>query len=89
MVGVLSPIGELLTTLPFGPSYPGMRAAPTFEVLLRGYLLPHRRVAWLVMEERLRQAADFARLIESNSGIALTTVGASLSRFADRLAARA
>jgi hypothetical protein len=64
-----------------------MRAAPTFEVLLRGYLLPHRRVAWLVMEERLRQAADFARLIESTSDIALTQVGAALRKLADRLAA--
>jgi hypothetical protein len=88
MVGGLRPLGELLTTLPFGPDHPGMRASPTFELsYMSGYLLPHRGAAWLVMEERLRQAADFARLIESSSGVPLAKVGMTMSKLADRLAA--
>src|SRR5262249_22207642 len=65
MVGTMAPLGELLTRLPFGPSYPGMMAAPTFELSFQSaYLHPHRGPAWRVIEERLRQGAEFARRIE-------------------------
>ncbi len=87
MVGVLSPLGELLTRLPFGPTHPGLNAAPTFELFYQsGYLLPHRDAAWRVMEERLRQAAEFARHIEGISDPVLVRVVASFEKLAERLA---
>jgi hypothetical protein len=83
----MAPLGELLTRLPFGPSYPGAAAGPTFELFYQsGYLLPHRQAAWHVMEERLRQGAEFARGIHGFSDPVLTKVAAFLETSADRLA---
>jgi nitrite reductase/ring-hydroxylating ferredoxin subunit len=66
-VGVMSllikPLGKLLTTLPVGADSPGKTAGPNFEFYRTGYLLPHRRAAWVLMYERLLELADYcARL---------------------------
>ena len=34
MVGVLAPLGQIITTLPVGPGYPDENAGPSFELLL-------------------------------------------------------
>jgi ferritin-like protein len=61
MKNVVKPLGGLVTRLPVGPDYPGATAGPTFELFYEtDFLLPHRRAAWLVMEERLRTVADLA-----------------------------
>ena len=40
---------------------PGVTAGPGFELFYQvDYLLPHREAAWVLMEERLRDAAAFA-----------------------------
>ena len=66
MVGVLKPLGDLITTLPVGPEQPGMTAGASFEVFHENdYLMPHRQAAWALLEERVRwlaamTAASFA-----------------------------
>ena len=50
-----------MTTLPVGWDMPGVTAGPGFELFYQvDYLLPHREAAWVLMEERLRDAAAFA-----------------------------
>jgi len=88
MFAAMKPIGQLLTTLPFGPSAPGRTAGPTFELFyIGGYLLPHRDAAWTLIAERLRQAAALAARIERD-GIALRGVVAGLEKYAAKLEAR-
>lgn len=88
MFAAIKPLGQLLTTLPFGPSAPGRTAGPTFELFyIGGYLLPHRAAAWTLIAERLRQAAGLARRIEAE-GLVLKGVAASLEKYATQLEAR-
>ena len=88
MFAAIKPLGQLLTTLPFGPSAPGRTAGPTFELFyIGGYLLPHRDAAWTLLAERLRQAAALATRIERD-GIALRSVVAGLEKYAAKLEAR-
>jgi hypothetical protein len=64
MVGVLKPLGDLITTLPVGPAHRGMTAGPSFELFYENdYLMPHREAAWALLEERVREAANFCDLI--------------------------
>jgi hypothetical protein len=68
MIGVLRPLGDLITTLPVGPEQPGMTAGPSFELFYENdYLMPHRAAAWALLEERVREAANFCDLIEKSS----------------------
>jgi hypothetical protein len=63
MVGVLKPLGDLITTLPVGPEHPGMTANASFELFyVNDYLVPHREAAWALLEERLRDAVNFCDL---------------------------
>ena len=70
MFGAIKPLGDLITTLPVGPSYPGANAGPSFELFYESdYLLPHRHAAWALLTERLGVAADFCReIIAGESG---------------------
>ena len=62
MYAVIKPLGTVVTTLPVGPDLPGVTAGPGFELFYQvDYLLPHQAAAWVLMEERLRDAAAFAR----------------------------
>jgi CDGSH-type Zn-finger protein/truncated hemoglobin YjbI len=90
MFGAIKPLGDLVTTLPAGPEYPGRTAGPSFELFYESdYVLPHREAAWLLLTERLRQAADFCEpggpcgpaVSES-----LATIRAALAGIADTLA---
>ena len=96
MGGVLGPLGDLITTLPVGPEHPGRNAGPSFELFYEDDdLLPHRESAWVLLEERVRDASSFcAAAVKSSpedvaSALsqverALTAVGNSLARhFAD------
>jgi Ferritin-like len=87
MFTAIKPLGERLTALPFGPEAPGRTAGPTFTLQPQGVtLLPHRDSAWLLLEERAREAADFARRIGTHPHIGLERVSASLDHYADKLA---
>ncbi len=61
MYGAVKPLGNVVATLPVGWEMPGVTAGPGFELFYQvDYLLPHREAAWVLMEERLRDAAAFA-----------------------------
>jgi hypothetical protein len=61
MYTAVKPLGTVVTMLPVGWDTPGMTAGPGFELFYQvDYLLPHRKAAWILMEERLRDAAAFA-----------------------------
>jgi len=60
MFGAIEPLGDLVTTLPAGPEYPGRTAGPSFELFYESdYVLPHREAAWILITERIREAAAF------------------------------
>jgi Ferritin-like len=91
MVGVLRPLGDLITTLPVGPGKPGRTAGPSFELFYENdYLMPHREAAWALLEERVRDAANFCDLIQGSSDARVATelenVRTSLLGVADSLA---
>jgi hypothetical protein len=91
MGSVLRPLGDLITTLPVGPEHPGMTAGPSFELFYESdYLMPHRAAAWALLEERLRDAANFCNLIQESSDESvageLDNVRTALLRVADSLA---
>src|SRR5512133_1239105 len=91
MVGVLRPLGDLITTLPVGPEHPGRTAGPSFELFYEtDYLMPHREAAWVLLEERLREAANFCKLIQGSSDVRiageLERVRTALVGVADSLA---
>jgi hypothetical protein len=94
MFGVIKPLGTVVTTLPIGPEHPGVYAGPGFELFYQvDYLLPHKAAAWVLMEERLRDAAAFARrcgmLCVPTLVKPLDEAARSLERFADQLRAAA
>ena len=92
MVGVLAPLGQIITTLPAGPAHPGANTGPSFELFYESdYLMPHLAAAWTMLEERLRQASDFAQEIQGIAAPSLAPklepVAAALAGIADMLAA--
>jgi hypothetical protein len=60
MSSVIKPLGELLTTLPVGGRFAGLSAGPVFELQNREYVLPHRREAFMVLQERLLELSSHA-----------------------------
>ena len=92
MYTAVKPLGTVVTTLPIGPDMPGVTAGPGFELFYQvDYLLPHRAAAWVLMEERLRDAAAFAvrcgQLCTPALMEPLAKVARSLERYADQLQA--
>jgi hypothetical protein len=91
MVRVLRPLGGLITTLPVGPEHPGRTAGPSFELFyVNDYLVPHREAAWIVLEERLRDAAMFCGALQDDCdpviAARLAPVQHALTDLADSLA---
>ncbi len=92
MYAAIKPLGTVVTTLPVGPDLPGVTAGPGFELFYQvDYLLPHQAAAWVLMEERLRDAAAFARRCGELCTPALMSplakVARSLEKYADQLLA--
>ena len=92
MTGVLSPVGKLITRLPVGPQLPGRVAGPSFEVFyVDDDLLPHRDSAWILLEERAREAVALAGAIASAApdhvAQVLGTAQKTLTAVADSLVA--
>jgi len=92
MYTAIKPLGTVVTTLPIGPDLAGVTAGPGFELFYQvDYLLPHKEAAWVLMEERLRDAAAFARRCGQLCTPALmeplAKVARSLERYADQLLA--
>jgi hypothetical protein len=91
MFQAIKPLGDLVTTLPAGPDYPGRTAGPSFELFYESdYVLPHREAAWILITERIREAAAFcepgvpcaAQIVDG-----LATVRSSLTEIARALEA--
>jgi len=92
MYTAIKPLGSVVTTLPVSPDLPGVTAGPGFELFYSvDYLLPHQEAAWVLMEERLRDAAAFAvrcgELCTPALMEPLAKVARSLEKYADQLAA--
>ena len=91
MFGAIKPLGDLVTTLPAGPEYPGRTAGPSFELFYESdYVLPHREAAWILLTERIRQAADFCEPgapCDPPVTDGLAKIRSSLAGIADALAA--
>jgi hypothetical protein len=92
MYTAIKPLGAVVTTLPVGPEHPGVTAGPGFELFYSvDYLLPHREAAWVLMEERLRDAAAFAvrcgRMCTPALMEPLAKVARALEKAADQLRA--
>jgi hypothetical protein len=90
MIFVLKPLGELVTTMPVGPEYPGMTAGPSFELFFgSGYLLPHHRSAFVLLHERLMELHAFLlRMVEKEGAPEdITGVAASVEKIAGEFAA--
>jgi hypothetical protein len=89
MVNGIEPLAKVLTTLPVGPDSPGVTAGAPFELFYQpDYLLPHRRAAWLLMSERLADAAALASHL-SEAVPALGAIAADLARLSDQIRAGA
>jgi hypothetical protein len=91
MKDVIEPLGVTLTSLPVGSRLPGVNAGPSFELQHREYLLPHRREAFMILQERLLEFSSYAAVLSSESpsqqtGARLKTIGASFARLAEGLA---
>jgi hypothetical protein len=81
----IEPLGKVLTTLPVGPGSPGATAGATFELFYQpDYLLPHRRAAWLLISERLGEAAALAAHL-SDTVPGLTDIAAGLSHLSEQV----
>jgi hypothetical protein len=81
MFTVIAPLGRLLTRLPIGPEEPEKTAGPTFDIFRRSYLLPHRKAARVILQERLQELADGSaaigqRFIARDDANARATLGA-------------
>jgi hypothetical protein len=91
MSRVIKPLGVALTSIPVGARLPGLTAGPSFELQHREYLLPHRREAFLILQERtVELAANAAALaMEAPSpslGAQIKAVEGSLRELAKGLA---
>jgi hypothetical protein len=94
MYSAIKPLGSVVTTQPVGFDMPGITAGPGFELFYQvDYLLPHREAAWILMEERLRDAAAFAvrcgRACTPALMEPLAKVARALEKYADQLRAAA
>ena len=81
------PLGELLTTLPVGPEYPGKTAGASFEIFRTSYILPHRDAAWAILRERLLEMADYCDRISGPPSVhsVLAAAGQAARRLAGGL----
>ena len=85
MTQAIKPLGDIITGLPAGPEYPGRTAGPSFELFYESdYVLPHREAAWVLLAERIEQAAAFCE--PPGAGVT-PEVSGKLAQVRDALAA--
>ena len=87
MAGVVKPLGELLTRLPAGRSFPGRTAGPSFEFYRSVNMPPHRRAAWVLFHERLLDLAAYCDRLagQARVGTVVAEAGATLREIAGTL----
>lgn len=68
MFSVILPLGDLLTRLPMGPAHPGLTAGPAFGIYRQtADVLPHKRAAWTLFEERLDELAGHCGVLRGEA----------------------
>ena len=87
MMDVIGPLGRGLTTLPAGPSHPGLRAGPSFRFSRDIQTPPHLVAAWAVFVERLKELSAYCGIIQASGRISslLARVQRSLVQYAKQL----
>ena len=87
MMDVIGPLGDIITTLPAGPSHPGLNAGPSFRFSRDGAPPPHMKAAWALFMERLKELAAYCGLIRGNQELTavLSQVRGSLAQYAEQL----
>ena len=87
MMDVIGPLGEALTTLPAGPSYPGLTAGPSFRFSRDVQTPPHRAAAWALFIERLKELSAYCGFLQTHGVLAsvLARVKGSLAQYAEQL----
>ena len=87
MLDVIGPLGDVITTLPAGPSYPGFNAGPSFRFSRDGYTPPHMVAAWLLFIERMKELSAYCGLIQGDDELkaVLNRVSRSLAQYAEQL----
>lgn len=69
MFGLIKPLGTAVTRLPVGPEHPGFTAGASFEMFYgTGYLVPHKRAAWILFHERLMELAGACQRVAARPG---------------------
>ena len=88
MYDVIGPLGDIITTLPAGPSYPGQNAGPSFRFSRDAQAPPHMEAARALFVERMKELSAYCGLIQGEDDLRkrLTQVRASLSQYASQLA---
>ena len=87
MAEVLLPLGNALTQLPAGPSYPDRVAGPSFR-LSRSMSIPTGQpAAWSLFQERLHELASYCSHLEDEPSVApLSDIREALVKYAGVLA---
>jgi Ferritin-like len=60
MTNVIKPLGIALTSLPIGSHLPGLTAGPSFVLQQKEYILPYRKQAFMILQERLVQLSEYS-----------------------------
>ena len=87
MMDVIGPLGDVITTLPAGPSYPGLNAGPSFRFSRDGHAPPHMEAAWALFIERMKELSAYCGLIQGDDELkaVLNQVRYSLAQYSAQL----
>ncbi len=88
MTRILTPLAGIITKLPAGSSYPNLSAGPSFYIPRYISTPAHKREAWSLWHERVKELAAYCTILETypDAPAGLGRVGQALSRFAARIA---
>lgn len=67
MISVIKPLGIALTDLPVGNRYIGLTAGPTFELQHREYVMTRRDQAFMILQERSMELAEYAQSLSKEA----------------------
>lgn len=87
MTRIITPLAYMITRLPAGPSHEGLCAGPSFYLPRNMSTPPHKRAAWLLWRERMKELAAYCTILETyqDATPGLGRIGQTLSRFATRI----
>ena len=88
MMDVISPLGDVLTTLPAGGAFPGKTSGPSFRFSRDGQALPHQAAAWAFFTERLKELSAYCAFLQAQGTVSsvLSGVRGRLAQYAEQLA---